>query len=47
MGRALPMLIMASKNPEKLELGNIENSVSDEIFEEIFNESGAVEKFTK
>jgi type II restriction endonuclease, putative len=47
IGRALPMLIMASKNPEKLELGNIENSVSDEIFEEIFNESGAVEKFTK
>ena len=47
IGRALPMLIMASKNPEKLELGNIENSVSDEIFEEIFNESGAAEKFTK
>lgn len=47
IGRALPMLIMASKNPEKLELGNIENSVSDEIFEEIFNESGATEKFTK
>ena len=47
IGRALPMLIMASKNPEKLELGNIENSVSDEVFEEIFNESGATEKFTK
>lgn len=47
IGRALPMLIMASKNPEKLELGNIETSVSDEIFEEIFNESGATEKFTK
>ena len=47
IGRALPMLIMASKNPEKLELGNIEKSVSDEIFEEIFNESGATEKFTK
>ncbi len=47
IGRALPMLIMASKNPEKLELGNIENSVSDEIFEEVFNESGATEKFTK
>ena len=47
IGRALPMLIMASKNPEKLELGNIENSVSDEIFEEIFNESGTTEKFTK
>ena len=47
IGRALPMLIMASKNPEKLELGNIENSVSDEVFEEIFNESGTTEKFTK
>ena len=47
IGRALPMLIMASKNPEKLELDNIENSVSDEIFEEVFNESGATEKFTK
>ncbi len=47
ISRALPMLIMASKNPEKLELGNIENSVSDEIFEEVFNESGATEKFTK
>ena len=47
IGRALPMLIMASKNSEKLELGNIENSVSDEIFEEVFNESGATEKFTK
>lgn len=47
IGRAFPMLIMASKNPEKLELGNIENSVSDEVFEEIFNESGATEKFTK
>lgn len=47
IGRTLPMLIMASKNPEKLELGNIENSVSDEIFEEVFNESGATEKFTK
>lgn len=46
--RAIPSFIMASQEPiEEIELKNIEDSVSDADFEEIFTEKDAAEPFTK
>ncbi len=44
--RAIPSFIMAAKNPENITLDNIENTVSDAEFIEIFSEQGEI-PFTK
>lgn len=44
--RAIPSFIMAAKNPDEITLDNIETTVSDEDFEELFTERDG-EPFTK
>lgn len=45
--RAIPSFIMASKNPNAITLDNIEDTVSDEDFEQLFTEKDSKEPFTK
>ena len=45
--RAIPSFIMASKNPNAITLDNIEETVSDEDFEQLFTEKDSKEPFTK
>lgn len=48
--RAIPSLVMASKDPENLTIDNIENAISDNDFSELFTESQSgftAEPFTK
>ena len=45
--RAIPSFIMASKNPNAITLDNIEETVSDEDFQQLFTEKDSKEPFTK
>lgn len=45
--RAIPSFIMASKNPNSITLDNIEETVSDEDFQQLFTEKDSKEPFTK
>ena len=45
--RAIPSMVMASKNPKELTIDNIEEVLSDEDFAVLFTEVGSREPFTK
>ena len=47
--KAIPMMVMASQNPQELTIDNIEETISDEDFSELFSEKGCApeDKITK